>query len=70
MEYTIKENLISICKQDLTEKRRNSMGCCEGWYDFFYAMKQTFTIEEMEAMTQHEINLLERLHHEVAEGLY
>lgn len=49
---------------------RNRMGCSEGWYDFTFAMMKTFTEDEIKNMTDHEIELLEKLHSEVAEGLY
>lgn len=49
---------------------RNSMGCSENWYDFFYAMKETFSIQEIENMSDREIDLLEKLFDNVAEGLY
>lgn len=49
---------------------RNSMGCSESWYNFYFAVKQTFTKEEMEKMTDHEFALLERLHEKISDGLY
>lgn len=49
---------------------RNRMGCSESWYDPFYAMKQTFTKEEIEAMSDDEINNLFRLASSIQEGLY
>ena len=65
-----KERLIDLIKNYQPTKARNSMGCSEGWYDFVFAMKQTFSIEEIENMSQHEIDLLGRLHDATAEGLY
>ena len=49
---------------------RNSMGCSENWYNFFYAMRETFTKEEIENMTDKECTLLERLAENIQEGLY
>lgn len=49
---------------------RNSMGCSENWYNFFFAMKNTFTFEEMKNMTDRECELLERLATNIQEGLY
>lgn len=49
---------------------KNSMGCSESWYNFYFAMKQTFTKEEMERMTDHEVALLKRLHEKTSDGLY
>lgn len=65
-----KASLIEVIKAFEPSKRRNSMGCSEDWYDFIYAMKQTFSIEEIENMSEHEITLLEKLHDNVSEGLY
>ncbi len=48
----------------------NSMGCSENWYDFFYAMNQTFTKEEIENMTERECTLLEKLAIKIQDGLY
>jgi len=49
---------------------RNSMGCSENWYNFYYAMKETFTPEEIQSMTDRECELLERLAYNIQEGLY
>lgn len=51
-------------------KAHNSMGCSENWYNFFYAMKETFTPEEIQNMTDRECELLERLATKIQEGLY
>jgi uncharacterized protein YerC len=48
----------------------NSMGCSENWYNFYYAMKETFTPEEIQSMTDRECELLERLAYNIQEGLY
>lgn len=55
--------------QDLSMDR-NRMGCSEDWYDAFFAMKQTFTKEEVEAMSDNELNNLFRLANNIQEGLY
>ena len=52
------------------QSSHNSMGCSENWYNFFYAMKETFTIEEIKEMTDRECSLLERLADSIQEGLY
>lgn len=49
---------------------RNSMGCSENWYNFFYAMKETFTIDEIKNMTERECILLNRLANSIMDGLY
>lgn len=48
----------------------NRMGCFESWYDPYYAIKQTFTKEEIEAMDEDRINDLLRLACNIQEGLY
>ena len=49
---------------------RNRMGCSENWYDPFYAIEETFTKDEIEAMSDNEINNLFRLAGNIQEGLY
>ena len=51
-------------------KAHNSMGCSENWYNFFYAMKETFTPEEIQSMSERECALLYRLAKSIQEGLY
>jgi hypothetical protein len=53
-----------------TTTNRNSMGCSENWYNSYYAIKHTFTIEELEAMSEQELNNLIKLADNIAEGLY
>ena len=65
-----KASLIQAIKNYSSENHRNSMGCAEDWYIFPYAMMQTFTIEEIENMSEHEIEMLSRIHDKVADGLY
>ena len=48
----------------------NRMGCSENWYNFFYAMRETFSLEEIERMSERECTLLERLGSNIQEGLY
>lgn len=45
---------------------RNRMGCNESWYDSYYAIKETFPIEEIESMSGKEVDNLVRL----ADALY
>lgn len=64
------KNLIEAIKNFKASNRRNSMGCSEDWYNFVYAMKETFWKEEIEQMSEHEIELLYRLHDAITDGLY
>lgn len=49
---------------------RNSMGCSENWYNSYYAISQTFTKEEIENMTEREVDYLIRLGDMLAEAFY
>lgn len=50
--------------------RRNSMGCSENWYNSYYAISQTFTKEEIENMTEREVDYLIRLGDMLADAFY
>ena len=64
------KEIIEGIKSLKTQTARNSMGCSENWYDFFWAMKETFTLEEIQNMTDKECELLERLATNIQDGLY
>lgn len=49
---------------------RNRMGCNESWYDSYYAIKETFSIEEIESMSENEVDNLVRLGENISEALY
>jgi len=49
---------------------RNSMGCSESWYDPVYSITETFTREQIEAMTGKEVANLWKLAENIADGLY
>ena len=49
---------------------RNLMGCSENWYNFYFAISQTFTEAEILGMSESEISNLERLAKNIQEGLY
>ena len=65
-----KEEIINNIKNVGTTTARNSMGCSENWYNSFYSIKMTFTMEEIEAMTEKDLNNLMKLADNIAEGLY
>ena len=65
-----KEEIIEGIKNYQLTNARNSMGCMEDWYSFIYAMKQTFTIEEIGKMSQAEIDNLFKLADNIQWGLY
>lgn len=65
-----KEKIIENIKNVKVTTARNSMGCSENWYNYFWAISQTFTMEEIEAMTEKELNDLVKLANNIADGLY
>ena len=52
------------------ENIRNSMGCNESWYDKHYAISRTFTKEQVNAMSDDELNNLLKLAETIQEALY
>lgn len=65
-----KEEIINAIKNVGTTTARNSMGCSENWYNSYYAIKMTFSMEEIESMSENELNNLIKLADNIAEGLY
>jgi hypothetical protein len=59
-----------IDKEQEPNNNKNIMGCLEDWYDPFYAIKQTFTREQVENMTDVEISNLFSLAINISDGLY
>ena len=65
-----KEEIINNIKNVNTTTARNSMGCSEKWYDAYYAIKMTLSMEEIENMSENELNNLVKLGDAISEGLY
>lgn len=65
-----KEDLIKKIKNYKISGERNSMGCMEDWYNYVFAFKETFSIEEIENMSQKEIDNLIKLASNIQDGLY
>lgn len=65
-----KEEIINGVKNVKTTSAVNSMGCSENWYNYFYSISYTFTIEELEKMSEKELNNLVKLADNIASGLY
>lgn len=65
-----KTEIINAIKNVGTTTARNSMGCSENWYNPYYAIKMTFTMEEIESMSEKELNNLVKLGDAISEGLY
>ena len=65
-----KTKVIAYMKQPKTTDARNSMGCSENWYNSYYAISQTFTLEEVQSMSETEVEHLVKLGDAIADGLY
>lgn len=66
----MKSDILKFYHQEKPTNERNSMGCCESWYYSTYAISQTFTEEEVQAMSDREIELLEKLGDSMADAFY
>ena len=49
---------------------RNSMGCSESWYNPYFALNETFSMEQLSEMSEAELNNLVKLAETIGEGLY
>ena len=67
---TEKEKLLEYINNPVTTDARNRMGCSENWYNPYYAIKETFSMEEIQAMTEKEIENLVNLADEIGMALY
>lgn len=65
-----KEKLMEYINNPVTTNTRNRMGCNESWYNPYYAIKETFSIEEIQAMTDKEIDNLVKLADTIGMFLY
>lgn len=67
---TEKEKLIDYINNPIFTYSKNRMGCNENWYNPYYAIKETFSLEVLQSMTDREIENLVNLAYNIAEGLY
>ena len=58
---TEKEKLLEYINKPVLTTARNSMGCDENWYNSYFAIKETFSIEEINSMSDKEVANLVRL---------
>ena len=65
-----KEKLLEYIDNPVLTDARNLMGCSENWYDPYYAMKETFTKEEIENMSDSEVDNFIKLAWNIMEALY
>lgn len=67
---TEKEKLFEYINKPIVTDARNRMGCSENWYNAYYAIKETFSIDEIERMTDKEVENLVKLADEIGMALY
>lgn len=65
-----KEKLFEFINKPVVTTTKNIMGCNENWYNSYYSISHTFTKEELEAMSDIEIENLVKLADSIAEALY
>lgn len=66
----MKEKLLEYISKPVLTTARNSMGCDENWYNSYFAIKETFSIDEINSMSDKEIENLIRLGDNMSEALY
>ena len=67
---TERQKLLEYMDNPVETKARNSMGCSENWYNPYYAIKETFSKEKIENMSDSEIENLVELANEIGLALY
>ena len=67
---TEKEKLLEYIDKPVLTAASNSMCGSDNWYNPDYAMKETFTKEEIENMTDKEIDNLIKLAENIMDALY
>lgn len=65
-----KKDIIEAIKNVETKTARNRMGCSENWYNTYWSIKQTFSMDEINEMSEKELNNLLKLGDAISEGLY
>lgn len=65
-----KEKLMEYINEPVVTDARNRMGCSENWYNAYYAIKETFSIDEIQSMSDKEIENLVKLADEIGMALY
>ena len=53
-----------------TTDARNRMGCSENWYNPYYAIGKTFSIDELSQMDMKQLNNLYKLADKMSSALY
>jgi hypothetical protein len=65
-----KEELLEYIDAPIVTQARNRMGCDENWYNPYYAIKETFSREKIENMSEEEVENLVELANEIGLALY
>ena len=69
-EPMTREKMLEKIKNIEETKNQNIMGCSENWYNPYYAIREVFTKEEIEAMSDKEVDDLYRLATTIQEYLW
>ncbi len=65
-----KRKLLEYISNPVLTTARNSMSCDENWYNPYFAIKETFSIEEINSMSDKEVETLVRLGNSMSEAFY
>lgn len=65
-----KRKLLEYISNPVLTTARNSMGCDENWYNPYFVTKETFSIEEINSMSDKEVETLVRLGNSMSEAFY
>ena len=65
-----KEEILENIKNVQSTNAMNLMGCNESWYNAYYAIKETFSMDEIEQMSEKELNDLIRLAEALGDAFY
>lgn len=65
-----KEEILKEIADYKKTNKSNLMGCNEDWYDAYYSIGETFSQDELNTMTEKELNNLVKLANNISEGLY
>ena len=65
-----KAEILNEITNVIETEARNLMGCSESWYNPYFALKETFPMEQLSEMSEAELNNLIKLAETIGEGLY
>ena len=70
LHNTEKEKVMEFIKNPVLVSGHNRMGCNENWYNPYYAIKETFSLQEITLMSTEEVSNLVKLAGAIGEALY